>query len=313
MGVLSRLIDAGREYRNPLARLEAELFVGRGARGAVLTRFWMLLLLASVVGAAGVIDDSTPLVMGAMIVSPLATPVYGLALGTVVGSRRDVRGACLLLAAGIVASIIVGFAMSLLTFDRLPLEANPQIVGRTAPKLLDLVVAIAMGLVGAYALVRRDVANIVAGVAIAISLVPVLEVVGITLEAGRTDLAWGALLLFLTNAAAIIVAGMVVFTAAGYHREAAGQGAGWRAKALIGVLVVLLVVPLTVTSVRTYRYQRWMEATDAATQTWADGTGWRLLHVRQQGDEIVATVVGPGDSPHWSGSAPWCAARCPTR
>ena len=94
--------------------------------------------------------------------------------------------------------------MALLTFDRMPLDANTQIVGRTAPAVLDLVIAIAAGLAGAYALVRRDVANILAGVAIAITLVPVLEVAGISLGSGRLDLALGAFLLFLTNAAAII-------------------------------------------------------------------------------------------------------------
>jgi uncharacterized hydrophobic protein (TIGR00271 family) len=300
MGIFSRVIDAGGEFRNPLAQVEDGLYLEGASRGATLTRFWMLLVLASVVGAAGVVDNSTPVVLGAMIVSPLATPVYGVALSTVGGSRRGLRDALLLLAAGIAASILIGFLVSLLTFERLPLEANPQIVGRTAPKVLDLVVALAMGLVGAFALVRRDVANIVAGVAIAISLVPVLEVVGITLGDGRPDLAWGAALLFLTNAAAIIVAGVVVFTAAGYQREAAarrGAAGGRSAKVLIAVVVVVLIVPLTITSVRTYRYQQWMHATETAARLWVGDTGWRLVDVHQSGEEIVATVIGPGEAP----------------
>ncbi len=300
MGIFARVIDAGGEFRNPLAQVEDGLSSGGASRGSALTRFWMLLVLASVVGAAGVVDNSTPVVLGAMIVSPLATPVYGVALSTVVGSRRGLRDALLLLAAGIAVSILVGLLVSLLTFERLPLEANPQIVGRTAPKVLDLVVALAMGLVGAFALVRRDVANIVAGVAIAISLVPVLEVVGITLGHGRPDLAWGAALLFLTNAAAIIVAGVVVFTAAGYQREAAarrGAGGGRSAKVLIAAVVVALVVPLTITSVRTYRYQQWMQATETAARQWVGDTGWRLVDVHQSGEEIVATVIGSGEAP----------------
>jgi uncharacterized hydrophobic protein (TIGR00271 family) len=301
VSLLSRVIDAGHEYRNPLFQVEARLFVGTPPRGAKLTRFWMLLVLASLVAAGGVVDDSTPVVIGAMIVSPLATPIYGVALSTVTGSRRNLRDALLLLAAGIAVSILIGMLIGQLTFERLPLDANPQIMGRTAPKVLDLLIAVAMGVAGAFALVRRDVANIVAGVAIAISLVPLLEVVGITLGDGRPDLAWGAFLLFLTNAAAIIVAGVVVFTAAGYQRDAAaaarGAGAGRRATLLITVLVVALVIPLTITSVRTYRYQRWMKATEAAAQQWVADTGWRVTDVHQSGDEIVATVIGPGDPP----------------
>ena len=207
MGVLSGLIDAGGEHRSTLADVEQELFVSVGSRSAKITRFWVLLVLASVIAAGGVVGNSTPAVIGAMIMTPLATPLYGVALSAVLGSRRHLRDALLLLAAGVVVSVLIGVLMALLTFDRMPLDANTQIVGRTAPAVLDLVIAIAAGLAGAYALVRRDVANILAGVAIAITLVPVLEVAGISLGSGRLDLALGALLLFLTNAAAIMLGG----------------------------------------------------------------------------------------------------------
>ena len=94
--------------------------------------------------------------------------------------------------------------------------------------------------------------------AIAISLVPVLAVVGITLGGGRADLALGAFILFLTNAAAILVAGAVVFTAAGYKREAQHRDAraGRRATVAIVVLIVVLLVPLAAASVRTLLYER---------------------------------------------------------
>ena len=162
--------------------------------------------------------------------------------------------------------------MALLTFDRMPLDANTQIVGRTAPAVLDLVIAIAAGLAGAYALVRRDVANILAGVAIAITLVPVLEVAGISLGSGRLDLALGAFLLFLTNAAAIMLGGMVVFTAAGYERAGASRVRPRRhyARFVVAALIVAVVVPLTISSVRSYRYLRW-----AMRRRPRPGAGWR--------------------------------------
>jgi uncharacterized hydrophobic protein (TIGR00271 family) len=299
MGLLSRIIDAGGEHRMTLADVEDGLFIGRGSRSAKLSQYWVLLVLASIIGAGGVIGDSTPAVIGAMIVAPLATPIYGIALATVIGSRRDLRDALLLLVAGIAVNILIGLVMARLTFDRMPIEANLQIVSRTAPAILDLVVAIAVGVAGAFALVRRDIGNILAGVAIAISLVPVLEVVGIALGSGRLDLAWGAFLLFLTNAAAIIVTGVVVFTAAGYASAAAERlpHAGRRAKVLIATLVIALAIPLSITSLSAYRYQRWMNSTEKATLQWAADTGWRVTNVRQAGDEIVATVAGSGEPP----------------
>ena len=116
-----------------------------------------------------------------MIIAPLATPIYGVALATTIGSTKALRNSLLLLVSGIGVNILVGIFVAATSFNRMPLDANPQITGRTAPTILDLTVAVAVGIAGSFALARRDVSNIVAGVAIAISLVPVLAVVGITL------------------------------------------------------------------------------------------------------------------------------------
>ncbi len=135
--------------------------------------------------------------------------------------------------------------------------------------------------------------------AIAISLVPVLAVVGITLGAGRFDLAWGALLLFLTNVAAILIAGSLVYGAAGYQAEAAEHDSrtARRAKITIAVFVIALLVPLSVASVRTVRYERWLDHTTAAAGAWVEGSGWRLDSVRVSSGDIVITVLGAGDPP----------------
>ena len=299
MGWLSRAIDAGGEYRNPLDDIEDGLFLTTGARRAKTSQFWMLLVLASLIAAGGVVGDSTPAVIGAMIVAPLATPIYGVALATVTGSRRNLGASMLLLVEGIAVNILLGVLAGVITVSRMPLDANPQIIGRTAPTLLDLAVAVTVGVAGSFALVRRDVSNILAGVAIAISLVPVLAVVGITLGSGRLDLAWGAFILFLTNAAAIIVAGVAVFTAAGYQRVATERGVrpGRRAKVLIAVFVIVLLIPLSIASLRTFRYEQWIGATESASEQWVTGTGWQVEGVKQEGGDIVITAIGPGDSP----------------
>jgi len=299
VGWFSRAIDAGHDYRNSLTEVEDGLFLTQGDRRAKVSQFWMLLVLASAIAAGGVIGNSTPAVIGAMIVAPLATPIYGVALATVTGSRSNLGASLLLLVEGIVVNILVGVAIGLITFDRMPLTVNPQIIGRTAPTLLDLTVAVFTGIAGSFALVRRDVSNILAGVAIAISLVPVLAVVGITLGSGQWSMAWGAFILFLTNAAAIIVSGVVVFTAAGYQRDAAARGAriGRRAKWVIAVLVLILVAGLSVASLRTYAYQTWVNDTQAAAETWAEGTDWAVEDVVLVGTSIVATTVGPGEPP----------------
>jgi uncharacterized hydrophobic protein (TIGR00271 family) len=299
MGWLTRAIDAGAGFRNPLEDVEDGLFITVGDRRAKQSQFWVLLVLASLIAAGGVIGNSTPAVIGAMIVAPLATPIYGVALATVTGSKSNLRASLLLLIAGVAVNILLGVLVGFVTFDRMPIDVNSQIVGRTAPTLLDLGVAVVTGLAGSFALVRRDVSNILAGVAIAISLVPVLAVVGITLGSGRLDLAWGALLLFLANAAAIIVAGVFVFTAAGYQRDAAARGAhiGRRAKWIIAVLVVVLMAALSVASLRTYAYEVWVGDTQAAAEQWVEGTDWQVDKTQLVGSSIVTVVVGDGELP----------------
>ena len=271
MNWLSRVIDAGGEQRYQLAEIREGLFVGEGDRSAKLTQFWML----------------------------LATPIYGVALATSIGSGRNLRNSLLLLVSGIGVNILIGVFAAAVTVQRMPLDLNPQITGRTAPTLLDLMVAIAVGIAGSFALTRRDVSNIVAGVAIAISLVPVLAVVGITLAAGRLDLASGAFLLFLTNVAAILVSGVLVFGAARYFREAdlAAARLGRRARVFIGVFLVVLLVPLMVASTRTYRYERWVSSTQAAAERWVEGTEWEVQSVGVVNDAIVMDLLGNGSAP----------------
>ena len=269
--------------------------MSEGNKAAKHTQFWMLLALSSFIAAGGVVGDSTPAVIGAMIIAPLATPIYGVALATTIGDTKALRTSVLLLLGGIALNILIGVLVAALTLQRMPIDANPQIAGRTAPTLLDLGVAIAVGLAGSFAMARRDVSSIVAGVAIAISLVPVLAVVGITIGAGRFDLATGALILFLTNAAAIVVAGVLVFGGAHYFREAAeiSPRLGRRARATIIIALIVLLIPLSGASVRTYLYQRYLGATRTAVDNWTNGTPWRVEGVNLINDDIVVTVVGP--------------------
>jgi uncharacterized hydrophobic protein (TIGR00271 family) len=299
MGWLTRAIAAGGDSRATMDEIEDGLFISTGDTRAKTSQFWVLLVLASVIAAGGVVGDATPAIIGAMIVAPLATPIYGVALATVTGSRRDLLASLRLLVLGVVVNVLIGFLLGALTVQRLPVDANPQILGRTAPTLLDLLVAVAVGIAGSFALVRRDVSNILAGVAIAISLVPVLAVVGIALGSGRLDLAWGAFILFLTNAAAIIIAGVLVFTAAGYARAAVARGRHprRRAKVVIAVFVALLFIPLAGASFRTLEYELWMRTTDNVAHTWVAGTGWQVASVKQAGADIVIQVIGQGDPP----------------
>jgi uncharacterized hydrophobic protein (TIGR00271 family) len=231
-----------------------------------------------------------------MIIAPLGTPIFGTALAVVVGQRRQMLAALGFLATGILAAIAIGAFIGWATPARLPVDLNPQITGRTAPTALDLVVALATGVAGAYGLTRREVAAVLPGVAIAISLVPPLGVVGITLGAGQFTLALGALLLFATNVLAILVSGVVVFTLSGYRRAAQQRDPLLEREAALAIAVTLvaLLIPLGLASLSEKQYAEWTNATAQAAHAWVSGSHWSVQSVERAGDTIVITLIGEG-------------------
>ena len=190
-----------------------------------ISRFWILLILAAIIAAAGVVADSTATVIGAMIVAPLMTPILGTMLSVVLADRTNLVRSILLVAAGAATAIAIGWLIGLLVTTDVVAATNSQVAGRVHPRLIDLLAAFATGVVGSIALVRRDIADTLPGVAIAISLVPPLSVVGLTLESGEPREAFGALLLFATNVTAILLSGIIVMSLYKVRAPAPAEGA----------------------------------------------------------------------------------------
>ena len=186
-------------------RMADRLFLeGRRKQSA----FWVLLTLAAIIAGAGVVADSDATVIGAMIVAPLMTPILGTALAVVLADRpRIVRGRHHRPRPGPPSSWRIGFLLGLLVPEPVVAATNARSPAGSAPTSSTWSPSLATGLVGAFALVRDDVSDTLPGVAIAISLVPPLAVVGLTLESGAPGQALGALLLFASNVAAIIATG----------------------------------------------------------------------------------------------------------
>ena len=204
-----------------LEAFEAKMFIEGPKTPRRLTNFFVLLLLATVIATFGVLSDSTATVIGAMIVAPLMGPIMATAAAIVMGSaQRALRGLALV-AAGVASTILLSWLLALVMPDvAISLDYNSQITSRIAPGLIALVTALASGAAGAYIIMREEIADSMGGVAIAISLAPPLCVVGIGLSQGRWDAASGAMLLFLTNFLAILLAGGLVFLVSGLGRLA---------------------------------------------------------------------------------------------
>lgn len=275
------------EKRNPITDLLDQLDLQSGDRVPKQSGFVIMLLLSGIIATAGVLLDSTATVIGAMIIAPLGTPILGIAAGIVTGRARLVVASVLWVGAGFVAVVIIGALFSLALPSTANLAANSQISGRTSPQLMDLVAALATGVAGAFAMSRKDLSAVLPGVAIAISLVPPLGVVGVTLGQGDWDGAVGAFLLFFSNVVALIIAGAIVFTLAGYSRDAlALPSRHRRAYAIIAVLTVLTAIPLAVNTLVIVAQAAWTARIESATTDWLDGSGeirgltWKSLTAR---------------------------------
>ncbi len=277
----------------------SKLLVTEGTdRRNKLSSFWVLIVLASVIASAGVMADSTATVIGAMIVAPLMTPILGTALSVVLADRRLILRNLGMVVAGAVVVILLAYLLGMTSHAVLDADTNSQIAARVSPRLIDLVAALATGVVGAFAMVRSDVSDTLPGVAIAISLVPPLAVVGLTLESGATSQALGALLLFGTNVTAIIATGTIIFLAYRVRPAAialhvrVGQ---LRRGAMVTVLGSLLVlaVPLGIGSALVAQQELVLARAAPAANEWAQAQGWQISDITFRQNTLRIIALGP--------------------
>jgi len=218
--------------------------------------FFFLLALAAAIATFGLIVNSAPAIIGAMIIAPLMAPIMSLSFGLVAFERRLIGRSIITLIAGVILVVVLAYLITLSFGLRV---VGSEILNRTSPTLIDLAVAMAAGGAAAFAHTRRSIISSIAGVAIAVALVPPLAVSGIGLALGRrataegglslsefglfsggTDVAEGAFVLFLTNLIGIVAVAILVFVSQRYGE--------WK-KALVAMLLfvglsALLIQPL---------------------------------------------------------------------
>jgi uncharacterized hydrophobic protein (TIGR00271 family) len=300
-----RILPASQRW--DLGHLRDHLDLLDGDRASKVSAFWTMLTLSGVIAVAGVLGNSTATVIGAMIIAPLGVPIMGIALGIVRGEGRLVARSGGFVAGGVVLVVGIGLVASAFLPRTTDLLTNPQVTGRTSPTLVDMVAAVATGLAGAVGMSRRDVSDVLPGVAIAISLVPPLGVVGVCAGQGQWELALGAFVLFASNMVAMVLAGTLTFTTYGYATEVATDGgsagaAGGlshrRAYTAIAASLVLVLIPLLAESVATTLVALWTGRVSDAAQAWVGQVpGARVTGVSIESRTAVISIICPGEPP----------------
>jgi len=290
-GLAARPIDG----RLSLGAAELDdLFPTGAAYHESLVTYWVLLTLAAFVAAFGLFQDSVASIIGAMVIAPLGGAILAIAGALVTGRVAWQWRTIVQVAVSALWVIAIGFAVAVVIPDLLVL--TPALEARTEPTLLDLGVALAAGAAGAFVAARHTGSDALPGVAIAVSLVPPLATVGICLEQGRYDDAGGALLLFTTNLAAIIVVASIVFLLSGARPVAEGVDRGRRLRrgfATAIVALVLISIPLVWRSAQNIAADVTALNGASVVRVWATPQVLEVIAWNVDGNHIQLVVAGP--------------------
>ncbi|WDE98363.1 DUF389 domain-containing protein [Lentisphaera profundi] len=206
--------------------------------------FISLMLLSTSIAALGLISNSVAVVIGAMLVAPLMTPILAAGLALVQGNIPMIINASRSILFGFLASLGISFLIGLFT----PMEhLTSEILSRGTPRMADLFIAFVSGIAAAHCMTRTHLSAALPGVAIASALVPPIASIGIALSKGISATVQGATVLFITNVICIVLGSALTFYAAGI-RARPDQSKNRVVKRLYLILIfcmTLLCIPLS--------------------------------------------------------------------
>ncbi|HMV99054.1 MAG TPA: DUF389 domain-containing protein [Acidobacteriota bacterium] len=261
--------------------------------------YLIMLVLACLVAILGLLANSPAVVIGAMLISPLMSPFLSAGLALAIGDWELGKAAMRTILVSVLAAIFI----SALAVAVSPLkEPTAEIVARTNPNLLDLGIAFFSGCAGTYTLVSRKGTTTIPGVAIATAVMPPLCVVGFGVYYLDPRIIFGALSLFVTNLAAIIISAAFLFYLASFRiSEFKDEKPHWSISTRLTISFVvlgLLAIPLAsalVNAAETLRLRKKVEAalTEYLKHEEARARlvgGWSVMRIKDRGLVVEATV-----------------------
>ena len=191
----------------------SSLFSTLRSEGKINRTFVILLLLATIIATLGLFVNSGSVIIGAMILAPLMQPIVSLSMGMLRQDKSLISHGIKTIIIGILLTLFIALIMAYM----IPLkELTSQMSARLSPTILDMLIAMASGMAAAYAKNDKDITASLAGVAIAVALVPPLAVSGIGIGWGDWSIFSSAFLLFSTNLIGIVLTASITFLALGY-------------------------------------------------------------------------------------------------
>ncbi|WP_121346393.1 TIGR00341 family protein [Gillisia mitskevichiae] len=190
-----------------------ELFKVLKENAKLSSSFIVMMILATLIATFGLFGDSSPVIIGAMILAPIIAPIVSFSMGMVRYDTNMLKTGIVTILIGTIVALIFAAGVSMI----IPLKVlTSEIDARLTPTLLDMGIAVASGIAAAYAHAKEGIAKSLAGVAIAVALVPPLAVAGIGIGWWDWEVFSGAFLLYLTNLAGIIMFAGITFLLLGF-------------------------------------------------------------------------------------------------
>ena len=262
--------------------------------------YYIMMFLAALLASLGLLQGSTAVVIGAMLVAPLMGPLVGAGLALEQGNLPLLRRAFWVAVKGTLLGLTVSMLLGLANTGY---EPTMEIEARGRPDIFDLFIALASGMVAAYAQGRPNVSGTLAGVAIAAALLPPLATVGIAAMTQHPDIAANAAVLLATNLVAIVIGAAIVFRMLGVRARTGGEFAmpPWARRTFAGLLMlaVILAAPLLLKGmeknragqVRPLTFPVSTDVHDAVRNFVASKDKLRLLTMGREGIEPGSKIV----------------------
>ena len=243
MNIFQRLTDTIRETINIDTHIDTDA-AEKSIRGNIEFRgpnAWIL-AVAIIIASVGLNVNSIPVIIGAMLISPLMGPIFGLGLGLGINDINLMKQA----GKNLLIMVSISVVVSLLYFMITPLSlSNPtELLARTRPTIFDVMIALFGGFAGIFEQCRKEKGTVFAGVAIATALMPPLCTAGYGLATGNLSSFLGALYLFCINCLFIT---MATYFMVKYFRfkkiEYADHGFGLKTQRITTFLIFVFLIP----------------------------------------------------------------------
>ncbi|MEE2755190.1 MAG: DUF389 domain-containing protein [Myxococcota bacterium] len=283
--VLDRWLNLWVPQTDRAARIDVYESLQSGSRWGF--DFMMLIALSTTIAAFGLLQGSTAVVIGAMLVAPLMTPMLGAGLALLQGNPRLLKESMKSIFLGFLMALTLGVIVGVLS----PVKVlTSEMSARGAPNLLDLGVALISGFAAAYAYARTHLSAALPGVAIAAALVPPIATAGLCFALGEFQVGAGAVLLFGTNVLSIIVGATCAFYSFGLRGR--NDLRSWSSRFILALVFATLLLAVPLSSFLWGIAERPNAGLSGQVKQMVEGAGYELGALEKRGDWVILKVRG---------------------